>query len=105
MEFADVVKAFDTSNHALLIVILGKSGVTPRLCSEIKRMYNKCIFKLIIGKVETYIDFKVGTKQGDSMAPVLFLFLMMDFSKKTEDEWMALGLIKAQFARKDNSPI
>ena len=38
------------------------------------------------------------------MAPVLFLFLIMDFAKRLEDEWTALGLSKAQFARMDNSP-
>ena len=36
------------------------------------------------------------------MAPVLFLFLMMAFYKTLEDEWMAMGLSKAQFARNDN---
>ena len=29
--FIDLVKAFDTSNHALLIAILGKYGAPPRL--------------------------------------------------------------------------
>ena len=79
--FADTVKAFDASNHALLIAILGKYGAPPRLCSAIKHMYNKIIVKLIIGKVETSIELKVVVKQGDSMAPVLFLFLMMAFAK------------------------
>ena len=50
------------------------------------------------------IDFKVGVKQGDSMSPVLFLFLMMD-SKILEDEWTVLGPSKAKFSCKDNSPI
>ena len=104
MAFTDLVKAFDTSNHALLIVILGKYGASPRLRSAIKRMYDKSIVKLIIGKVETSIEFKLGVKQGDSMAPVLYLFLMMSFAKTLEDEWTALGLSKAQFTRKDNSP-
>ena len=36
--FADLVKAFDTSNHALLISILGKYGAPPRLWSAKKRM-------------------------------------------------------------------
>ena len=104
MAFADLVKAFDTSNHVLLIAILGKYGAPPRLRSAIKHMYDKSIVKLIIGKVETSIDFKVGVKQGYNMAPVLFLFLMMAFAEPQEDEWMDLGLSKAQFARKDNSP-
>ena len=49
--FADLVKASDTPNHALLIAILEKYGAPPRLCSAIKRMYNKIIVKLVIGKV------------------------------------------------------
>ena len=90
MAFADLVKAFDTSNHALLIAILGKYGAPLRLCSAIKRMYEKSIVKLIIGKLETSIDFKVGVKQGYSMAPVLFMFLMVAFAETLEDEWTAL---------------
>ena len=77
MAFTDLVKAFDTSNDKLPISIIGKYGAPPRLCSEIKSMV-----KLVTGKVETFIDFKLGVKQGDSMAPVLFLFLMMEFTKR-----------------------
>ena len=104
MAFADLVKAFDTSNHTLLITILRKYGAPPRLCSAIKRMYDKSIVKLIIRKVETSIEFKLGVKQGDSMSPVLFLFLMTAFAKTLEYEWTALGISKARFPRKDNSP-
>ena len=93
--FAYLVKAFDTPNHTLLIAILGKHGAPPRLCLGIKRMYNKIIVKLIIGKVDISIYFKVGVKQGDSMDPVLFLFLMMAFSETLEDKWAALRLSKA----------
>ena len=53
MVFTDPVKDFNTSNHTLLIAILGKYGAPPRLLSAIKRMYEKSIVKLIIGKVET----------------------------------------------------
>ena len=68
-------------------------------------MYDKIIVKLIVGKVEIFIDFKVGVKQGDRISPVLFLFLMMAFTETLEDECTALGLSKAQFACKDNSPL
>ena len=102
--FTDLGKAFDTSNHALLIAILGKYGAPPRLHSAIKHMYNKSIVKLIIDKVETSIELKVGVKQRYSMDPVLFLLLMMAFAETLEDEWTTLGLSKPQFARKDNSP-
>ena len=39
--FTDLVKAFDTSNHELLITILEKYVAPPRLVSEIKLMYKK----------------------------------------------------------------
>ena len=79
MELAYLAKAFDTSNHALLIAILVKYCAPPRLCSEIKRIYNKSIVKLITRKFEKPIDLKVGFKQGDSMDTVPFMFLMMAF--------------------------
>ena len=86
MEFSDLVKAFETSNHVLLIAILGKYDAPPRLYSAIKIMYNKTIVNLIIGKVETFMDFKVGVKQGYSIDSVLFIFLMMDLAKTLEDK-------------------
>ena len=104
MEFADLVKTFDTPNNALLIAILGKYGAPQRLFSAIKLMYEKRIVKIIISKIETSIEFKVGVKQGQSMPPVLSLFLMMAFSETLEDERTDLVLSKAQFACKDNSP-
>ena len=65
----------------------------------------KKITKLIIGKVETFIDFKVGVKKVDRMDPLKFLFWMMAFAKTLEDKWTDLGLSKSQFSCKDNSPI
>ena len=102
--FVDLFKDFNTSKNALLIAILVKYGAPSRLCSEIKRMYEKSVVKLIIGKIETFIDYKVVVKQIDSMFPLIFLFLMMAFAKKLEDEWMDLVLSKSQFLCKDNSP-
>ena len=72
--FADLVKAFDTSNHKLMVMILAGYGCPPNLCDTITRMYKDSVVKLVIGKFETKIDFKVGVKQGDSVAPVPFLF-------------------------------
>ena len=51
VEFTDLFQSFGNSNHTLIIAILGKYGAPPRLCSAIKRMYNKIIVKLVIGKV------------------------------------------------------
>ena len=85
--FANLVKAFDTSNHVLMIKILRKYGCPKKLCSAIKRTYRKNKVRLIIGKIDTSIPFEVGVKQGGSVAPVLFLFLMMAFAEAIEQEW------------------
>ena len=92
--FADLVKAFDTSNHVLIIKILRRYGCPSKLCSAIERMYsnNKVIF--IIGKIDTPIPFEVGVKQGDSVALVLFLFLMMAFAETIKKEWDRHGIQK-----------
>ena len=90
--FADLVKAFDTSNHVLMIKILRKYGCPKKLCSEIRRMYSNNKVRLIIGKIDTSIPFEVGVKQGDILAPVLFLFLMMAFTEVIEQEWDKNGI-------------
>ena len=83
----------------------GKIWLSPKLCSEIKRMYDKSLVKIITVNIKTSIKFKAGVKQVDSMSQVLFLLLMMEFSKTREDKWNALVLSKYKFAYKDNSPI
>ena len=85
--------------------ILGKYGCPPKLWSTITRMYKDSEVILIIGKLDTSIPFKVGVKQGDIMAPILFLFIIMDFSETVEKEWIKQNLHKIQFCRHDNSPI
>ena len=55
-------------------------------------------------KIDTSIPFEVGVKQGDSVAPVLFLFLMMAFVEVIEQEWDKHGIKKIEFKRQTNSP-
>ena len=84
MAFIDLVKAYDTANHKLLIKILEKYGAPPKLRSVIERMYTnlKVVFK--IGKNKIEILQSVGVRQGDNMAPVLFLFLMAAMAELLE---------------------
>ena len=49
VEFVDLVKAFDTVDHTLMLQILKKYGAPPKLCSSITRMYQdlKVVLKAI----------------------------------------------------------
>ena len=98
--FADLVKEFDTSNHVLMIKILRRYGCPSKLCSAIERMYSNNKVRLIIGKIDIHIPFEVGVKQGDSVAPVLFLFLMMAFAETIEKEWDRHGIQKLEFHKR-----
>ena len=102
--FADLVKAFDTSNHKLMVEMLAKYGCPPKLRSAIRRMYSDSKVRLILGDTDISISFEVGVKQGNSVAPVLFLFIMMAFAETLDKEWVRSGLHMMQFKRQSNSP-
>ena len=93
------MKAFDTANHELLIKVLEKYGVPPKLCSVIKRLYINLKVAFKIGKLRVKILQEVGVKQGDNMAPVLFLFLMSAFPEILEDVWKREGIHRVKFMR------
>ena len=73
--------------------------------SVIRSMYKDSIVRLIIGKNDTSIPFNVGVKQGNSMVPVLFLFIIISFAETLEEEWIKNDLHQLQFRKHDNSPL
>ena len=80
----DLVKAYDTANHDLLLSILKRYGAPPKFISAIQNTYtdNVCILKIKKEKVE--IPQTVGVRQGNNRAPALFLFLMTTFAETLE---------------------
>ena len=46
----------------------------------------------------------VGVRQGDCMAPVLFLLLVMAFSETLEKEWTKSGLSMITLQQRSHSP-
>ena len=83
--FVDIVKAFDTVNHDLLMEIFERCGAQPKLISSIIKMYKDPKNVLKIGKIRKYIEQTVGVRQGDWMAPVLSLLLVMEFVEILEE--------------------
>ena len=98
----DLVKAYDTVNHELLFLILEKFGVPPFLIDIIKRLYKDLKIKFKLGKSIIEILQIVGVRQGDNMAPVLFLFLMAAISQVIDQEFEQNSIEKIEFLRKSD---
>jgi len=95
--FVDLVKAYDTAVHELLIKLLEKYGAPPKVISAIERMYTALKVVLKIGNEIAYIDQTIGVRQGDPMSPVLFLFLMTAFAETLDSEWDKANIPRAEF--------
>jgi hypothetical protein len=85
--FVDLVKAYDTVNHELLLTLLEKYGALPRFISAVERMHQNLVVVLKIEKEVQELWQSIGVRQGDNMAPVVFLFLMSAFAETLEIEW------------------
>ncbi len=85
--FVDLVKAYDTANHALLIDILCRYSAPPKFNTAIKTIYRNNSHVLKIKNEVAEIPQSVGVCQRDNMAPVLFLFLMTAFVETLKIVW------------------
>jgi hypothetical protein len=50
-------------------------------------MYRDSIVVLKIGKEDREVPYKMGVKQGDTMAPVLFIYLMNAVAETLSSKW------------------
>ena len=85
--FVDLVKAYATANHDLLLDILKRYRTPPQFVAAIDRIYQDLVVVLKIEKEVVKLPQSVGVRQGDNMAPVPFLFLMSAFAEALETEW------------------
>jgi hypothetical protein len=90
--FVDLVKAYDTANHGLLLYILEHYGTPPRFVTAVGRTYRDLIVVLKIKKEVVKLPQTVGVRQGNNMAPVLFLFVMSAFADTLEVAWKEAGI-------------
>ena len=64
-----------------------------------QRLYTNLKVILKIGKEKAEISQEVGVRQGDSLSPIMFLFIMAAFAETLEAEWSAAEIPKAKFRR------
>ena len=85
--FLDLVKAFNTVNHELILKLLAKYGVPANVIRVIKKLYTNFNLKLKIGDITEIIPYLTGVKQGDALAPTLFLFIMQAMAENVLNIW------------------
>jgi hypothetical protein len=90
--FVDLIKAYDTSNHKLLLTLLEKYGAPPCFVSAVEKMHQNLVVVLKIEKDVKELWQSVGVRQGDNMAPVLFLFLMSAFAETLKIKWKSASI-------------
>ena len=70
-----------------MLDLLAIYGADPRLVDVVRRLYENMTVNLTIGEATRVIKYRVGVQQGDNIAPVLFLFLLMAFAQTLEQFW------------------
>jgi hypothetical protein len=65
----------------LLFKILKQYGIPESLITVIEKMYKDSVVVFKIGKEKREVPYKICVKQGDNMAPVLFIYLMNAVAK------------------------
>ena len=88
-----------------MLNILERYGAPQKLRSAISRMYQDLKVVPKIGKIGQKMSQTVGVRQGDCMAPVLFLFMVMAFSKTLEKEWIKAYLNMINLRQHTHSPL
>jgi hypothetical protein len=95
--FVDLRKAFDTADHDLLYKLLEIYGAPENIINLVQHLHDDFVLKLRIGDETHEIPYGKGVKQGNVMAPILFLFLMLAFLETLEEEYKEWGIKPIEF--------
>ena len=85
--FVDLVKAFDSVNREMLWLILAKMGIPQSMINTIKKMYTGITINIGIGEAKEAFNSTSGVKQGDNLAPLLFIFTMQAVMEYMSTRW------------------
>jgi hypothetical protein len=85
--FLDLVKAFDSVNREMMMLILEKMGIPSNLIGVINKMYTDVTIQLDVEKIKAAFLSTSGVKQGDNLAPVLFIYVMQAVLNSLDESW------------------
>ena len=75
MRFVDFVKAFDTVPREMLFKVLARLGFPPKIINRVRLFHENVTLEVDLDDNGNtiIIKYNIGVKQGDTLAPVLFL--------------------------------
>ena len=80
-----------------------KFGFPDRFLRVIKKLYKDFKIELKIGKCKTNVEYSTGVKQGDNLAPILFIIVMQFLAELLEKKWRENNLYMPRFKHDTNS--
>ena len=92
--YIDFAKAFDTVGRPLLYYRLTELGIDGKLFRAFKIMYTKTRSTIRLNDTyfTDYFDTYLGTRQGDTMAPVLFSVLIDSLLRELHNSGIGVDL-------------
>jgi hypothetical protein len=82
-----MVKDYDTVNREMLWKILRILGVPDNLIEVLQKLYTDVTINLRVGEKLEQFPSASGVKQGDNLAPVLFIFVIHVVSNSQDKKW------------------
>jgi hypothetical protein len=71
----------------MLFAVLRKFGIPFHLCSLIINLHMGCTVKIRVGESDVEVTCTVGVKQGDNLAPILFIIFMQAALEIVHQKW------------------
>ena len=108
MLFVDFVKAFDTVPREMLFSVLARLGFPPKIVNLVRLFHENVTLEVDLDDDGNSIiitgKYDIGVKQGDTLAPVLFLCYIQAVLETLFAKFEAAGIEKLKFRSMQPKP-
>jgi hypothetical protein len=104
--FVDFVKAFDTVPREMLLKVLARLGFPPKIVNLVRLFHENVTLEVDLDDDGNTIivKYNIGVKQGDTLAPVLFLCYIQAVLETLFPKFEAAGIERLMFRSMQPKP-